>query len=212
VQRDFGRLFGYAVLTNLGYLLLAFVAGGSQSLALALLYTVTRAMPITLMAAALAILRHRATTDEFAGLGGIARRLPIATMGLMIGGLALAGFPLTAGLPTHWAVIRPVWNWAQPFSALAQEAASSVDTVTGSPWVGVIVLLALFASSGGIVIGLLRGLSAMLGADPREDVARQPVIASLMVLALIGLVIVLGIYPQLFLEPVLSTAEALSSF
>lgn len=212
MQRDFGRLFGYAVLTNLGYLLLAFVAGGSQSLALALLYTVTRAMPITLMAAALAILRHRATTDEFAGLGGIARRLPIATMGLMIGGLALAGFPFTAGLPTHWAVIRPVWNWAQPFSALAQEAASSVDTVTGSPWVGVIVLLALLASSGGIVIGLLRGLSAMLGADPREEVARQPVIASLMVLALIGLVIVLGIYPQLFLEPVLSTAEALSSF
>jgi formate hydrogenlyase subunit 3/multisubunit Na+/H+ antiporter MnhD subunit len=211
-QRDFGRLFGYAALSDMGFLLLAFVAGGSQSQTLVLLHTVNRAVSITLMAAALASIRYRAATDGFSGLGGVAQRLPIATTGLMIGGLALAGFPLTAGLPTRWAVSRAVWSWAQPIFPLAQSTAPGSDPVSGGNWVGIVALVALLASSVGILIGLFRGLSAMLGADPREDVARQPVIASLMILALIGLVIVLGIYPQLFLETVESAAQVFSSF
>ncbi len=212
VQRDFGRLFGYAALSDLGYLLLALVAGGGQDPALALLLTVNRATYIALMAAALATLRQQATSDAFASLHGVVRRLPIATMGLMIGGLGLAGFPLTAGFPVHWAVSRAVWNWTQPLSAVVQEAASSADAVPGSQWVGVVIVLALLVSSVGIIIGLLRGLSAMLGTDPREQTGGQPILASLMILALIGLVIVLGLYPQLLLEPVLGAAEALSWF
>jgi formate hydrogenlyase subunit 3/multisubunit Na+/H+ antiporter MnhD subunit len=212
VQRDFGHLLGYAALSDLGYLLLALVAGGSQSEALALLHMVTRAMAITLMAAALAIVRHRATNDKFAELRGVSRRLPIATMGLMIGGLALAGFPLTAGFPTHWAVSRAVWGWAQPFLPLAQGSASGVDPISGEQWTGIVVLGALLVSSIGIAIGLLRGLSAMLGDDSRTDMARQPFIASLMIVILAVLVVILGLYPQLFLDPVLSAAEVFSAF
>lgn len=188
VQRDFGRLFGYAALVSLGVLLLAFGTGGSQGLTLTLLHMINRAVSITLLAAALAILRHQATTDGFAGLGGVARRLPIATVGLMLGGLALAGFPLTAGFATDWAVYR---------------------AVSAEPWTWTLILL---ASSAGIAIGLLRGLNAMLGTDPRDDVARQPVIASLMVLALAAVVIILGFYPQLFLKPVQSAVQAFSLF
>lgn len=188
VQRDFGRLFGYAALSDLGVLLLAFGAGGGQGLTLTLLHMFSRAASITLLAAALAILRHAATTDNYARLQGVARRLPIATLGLMVGNLALAGFPLTAGFATHWAVYR---------------------AVSGEQWTWAVILL---ASSAGIAIGLLRGLSAMLGANPRKDVARQPVLASFMVLALAGLVIVLGLYPQLFLEPARSAAQAFSLF
>jgi formate hydrogenlyase subunit 3/multisubunit Na+/H+ antiporter MnhD subunit len=140
------------------------------------------------MAAALAILHHRATTTAFGGLGGVARRLPITLLGLILGGLALAGFPVTAGFPTHWAIGRAAssdrWLWA----------------------------LVLIASSAAIAVGLLRGLSSMLGVVPREDTARQPIVASLMVLALAGLVIILGLHPQLFLEPVRNAVEAFSLF
>jgi formate hydrogenlyase subunit 3/multisubunit Na+/H+ antiporter MnhD subunit len=152
------------------------------------LHLVSRGLIITLMAAALSILRHRATTDRFEGLGGVARRLPIATMGLVIGGLALAGFPLTAGFPTRWAVYR---------------------AMSGEEMLWAFLLL---ASSAGIVIGLLRALNAMLGAEPRDDVARQPILASLMVLALAILVIILGIYPQLFLESASRAAQVFALF
>jgi formate hydrogenlyase subunit 3/multisubunit Na+/H+ antiporter MnhD subunit len=209
VQRDFGRLFGYAALSDLGFLLVALGSGGSQGPALALLHGVNRAVSITLMATALSLLRHRATTDQFAGLRGVARQLPIATMGLALGGLALAGFPFTAGFPTHWAISRAAWNWAQPFSPLVQEVASGAESVPGQEWVWVLTLLALIVSSVGIVVGVLRGLSSMLGSDERDDIAGQPAIAALMILALAALAIVLGLYPELFLGPVQTAAQAL---
>lgn len=208
VQRDLGRLFGYAALSDLGYLLLTLVMGGSQSQVLAMLHLTSRALAVTLLAGGLAIVRDRAVTDQFAGLQGVARRLPVATMGIVLGGLALAGFPLTAGFPTHWALSRAVWNWALPFSPLAEDAGTGA---TGQ-WAGGLVLLALLIASTGIVVGVLRGLSAMLGPGPREDMERQPIMASLLVLALAAVVILVGLFPQLFLGPILKAAEAISSF
>jgi formate hydrogenlyase subunit 3/multisubunit Na+/H+ antiporter MnhD subunit len=188
VQRDLGRLFGYAALSDLGILLLALGSGGGQAVTLALLHVVARSLPIALMALALAIVRHRATTDRFQGLGGVARKLPLATTGLMLGGLSLAGFPLTSGFPTHWAVYR---------------------SLAGEQWLWMLLLV---VSSAGIVVGLLRSLNAMMGADARQEMARQPIIASLLLLILAALTIVLGLVPQLLLEPVQSAARALSLF
>ena len=188
VQRDFGRVFGYAAMSDMGILLLALVTAGSQSVTLVLLHLVSRGLILTLMAAALSILRHRATTDRFDDLAGVARRLPIATVGLVIGGLALAGFPLTAGFPTRWAVYR---------------------AMTGEEMIWIFLLL---ASSAGIIIGLLRGVNAMLGSEPRDDVARQPLLASVLVVLLAVVVILLGVFPQLFLEPVSRAAQAFALF
>jgi len=212
VQRDFGRLLGYAALSSLGILLLAFPGGGSRGIELAMLHAITRAISITLMAASLAIVRHWSTTDEFDKLGGVARRLPIATLGLVLGGLALAGFPFTAGFPTHWAIGRATWNWAWPISTLAQNVTLDAGTPELRQWMWILALIAIVASSLGIIIGMIRGLSAMLGSETREEMAKQPLVASLMVAALLVLSVALALYPQLFFEPVHHAAQALSLF
>jgi formate hydrogenlyase subunit 3/multisubunit Na+/H+ antiporter MnhD subunit len=209
VQRDFGRVLGYAALSDLGYVLLAWGVGGSQGLTLAMLHGLNRAVSITLLAAALAVLRSRAGTDKFAGLRGMARQLPWATIGLVLGGLALAGFPFTAGFPTRWAISRAVWSWARPFSTVAQEAAMSPERAGSEQWIWILVIAALAASSAGIITGLLRGWGAMLGTTDQKGTARQPIIASLLIMALVALSVVLGLYPQLFLEPVAVAAQAL---
>lgn len=212
-QHDLGRLFGYAALSDLGILLLAVGSGGSQGLRLAFLHGINRSVAITLVAAALAVLRHRATTDQFARLRGLGRRLPVVTVGLALGGLALAGFPLTAGFATHWAVWRSTWNWVQPLSPLTQGGTPpAMGIVPAQEWLWVLTLLALLASSVGIVIGLLRGLGAMQGSDDRKEVAPQPVIASLLLLGLIAFSLLLGVYPQLFLELVSDAVQAFSLF
>ena len=185
VQRDWGRLLGYAALSSLGYFLMAWGTGSSHSLTLALLHMLNRAVAITLMAAALAILRQRAATDEFSRLHGVARRLPVATAGLVLGGLALAGFPFTAGFPTHWAVSRAIvsgeWAWVEVIPA----------------WSAALILV---IGSVGIAVGVLRGLDAMLGDGPQPDLPNQPRIASALVILLAGLTFLVGFYPQLFLD------------
>lgn len=188
VQRDFGRLFGYALLANLGVLLLALGDGSSRGLTTALLHLAHRTGSAVLMAAGLAVLRHRAATDSFAGVSGLARRLPLTTVGLLGGGLGLAGFPLTAGFPTHWAVLRMVAG-------------------TQWPWV-----LALLASSAGIVVGLLRGLSALLGPETDRDIAPQPVIAAGLIALLLILNVAAALQPQLFLAPAEQVVQTLNLF
>ena len=212
VQRDFGRFFGFAALGDLGYLLLALPAGGSQGSTLALLHMVNRATSITLIAAALSIVRQSAASDRFDQLSGLARKLPVATVGLILGGLALAGFPLTAGFPVHWAVSRAVWNSVDPLSVWTRHLTVSTSISTDQTGMQVLTLVAFLASSIGIVVGLLRGLSAMLGTEPGGEVAHQPTIASALVLVLGILVIALGLYPQLFLEPVRMVAQAFMPF
>jgi len=130
-----------------------------------------------------------------------------------LGGLGLAGFPLTAGFSTHWAIDRAVMNWAQPISAIAQETGTAaMESAPDTPWIWILTLIALVVSSAGIVIGLLRASSAMLGQGPRDDIHRQPILASVLVLAMAALTIFLGLYPQFLLEPVLATVKALSLF
>jgi formate hydrogenlyase subunit 3/multisubunit Na+/H+ antiporter MnhD subunit len=188
VQRDLGRLFGYAALSDAGYLLLALGAGGSQSITLAALHLANRSLPILLMAASVALLRQEAGSDRFSGLRGAARRWPIASVGLLVGGLALAGWPMTAGFAAHWGAGRAVagahWSWT----------------------------LLLLASSAGIAIGLLRALSSMLGESPRDEAARQPVVASILIIVVAALVMALGIYPQLLLPPIERAVGALALF
>jgi formate hydrogenlyase subunit 3/multisubunit Na+/H+ antiporter MnhD subunit len=187
-QRDLGRVLGYAALSDLGYLLLAFGTGGSQGINLALLHAANRSAPIVLTAASVAVVRSCVGTDAFDDLRGVARRLPIPILGFLVGGLALAGFPLTGGFPTHWAISRAI-------------------SAAHWPWI-----VALLGASAGIVAGLLRGLRAMVDADRQQEIARQPVLASLMILALTGLVIALGLYPHLFLAPIQRAVEALALF
>lgn len=209
VQRDLGRLFGYASLSDLGYLLLATIAGGSQGPVLALLHMIGRAASITLLASSLSVIRQHATSDSFEKLKGVARRLPIASVGLVLGGLALAGFPLTAGFPAHWAVNRSVWNLVQPLGALMEGVPVGGDITASPAWLQALTLLAFLASSAGTTIGALRGLGAMLGAGTGGEGARQPILASLAILILIAIVVVLGLYPQLALQPVQEAAQAL---
>ena len=59
-----------------------------------------------LTAMGLAVVHHRAGSDSFANLAGAARRLPLSVVGLVLGGLSLAGMPLTAGFPGRWPIYR----------------------------------------------------------------------------------------------------------
>ncbi len=212
-QRDFGRLLGYAALSSLGIVLLGFAAAGSQGLTLALLHMINRSVALVLATMSLSILRHWATSDRFETLSGTAGRLPIATVGLMVGGLALAGFPLTAGFPTHWATSRAVLNWSHILASAGQDQAlSSIQISATVPWLSALTLSALVASSGGIIIGMARGFGAMLRPDPHSHIAAQPRVASLLVLIMIGATIILGINPDLLLAPVRAAAAAFALF
>lgn len=183
-QRDFGRLLGYAVLSDMGCTLVALSVASPAALTAALLHVAHRSVGLMLAALGLAVVRHRAGSDSFASLAGVARRLPLSTAGLVLGGLSLAGMPLTAGFPSRWAIYRLL-------------------PAPGLP-------LAMLLSGAGAALAYLRGLSTLVDPSTEPQVKREPFIASLMILGMILLCLGLGLRPQWLLPPVQRLAESFS--
>ena len=244
-QRDFSRLLGYAVLSDMGCTLVALGTASPSALAAALLQVTHRSVGLMLTAMGLAVVRHRTGSDSFVNpstalrqapgplalvldplslgqrtkgdkyrapgtkgsgqgsghrLRGVARHLPLSTAGLILGGLSLAGMPLTAGFPSRWAIYRLLSGYHSPAPGLSQ--------VLLKPGAG--LALAMLLSGAGVAFGYLRGLSTLLGPSTEPKVKREPFIASLMILGMIVLCIGLGLCPQWLLPPIERVVESFS--
>lgn len=181
-QRDFGRLLGYAVLSDMGCTLVALSVASPAGLTAALLQVAHRSAGLMLTAMGLAVVCHRTGSDSFANLGGVARGLPISTAGLVLGGLSLAGMPLTAGFPSRWAIYR----------------------LLSSPNLA----LAMLLSGAGVAFGYLRGLSVLLDPSSESKVKQEPFIASLIILGMIVFCLGLGLRPQWLLSSIQRVVES----
>jgi multicomponent Na+:H+ antiporter subunit D len=184
VQRGLRPLFGYAALFDMGCLLVALAIGGDGGWLAFYAGLAIRALALGLTGTATAAVRHRVGRDAFAGLHGVAYRMPLATAALILGGFTLAGLPLTASFVPRWLLLRN----------LAQVDPRYVWLLVGG---GV-----------GVAIGYLRGLNAMLASPMRPDRPDPSHAAWLVMIFLVALgtlSIGLGIYP----DPLLQAAQRL---
>jgi NADH-quinone oxidoreductase subunit N len=143
-QRRLGPLMGYAALLDSGAALIALGMNSKLGLMLTLLSLFVRPFGLSLMAVGLSGLRARSGGDDrFDTLRGVGWQVPWSTAALVVGGLSMAGLPVSAGF---------VWRWA-----LCRALAPS------SPGSAVLVLLA----GACVMVGVWRGLSVLL-ARPRS--------------------------------------------
>jgi formate hydrogenlyase subunit 3/multisubunit Na+/H+ antiporter MnhD subunit len=183
VQRGFSELMGYAALYNIGCIL-TFLGVGQKAAVLAILVSlVVRALALTLIALGTSMYYLRATSDGFSYVQGMARQMPMATVGLVLGGLTLAGSPLTPGFAPTWQLLRSV---------------AEVDPRG-------VVLLAL--GGLGVALGYLRGLHATLQQGTRSPERRatvnlaEPQFLAILTAVLSLICLLLGLYPALLIEP-----------
>jgi len=186
VQRGFSELLGYATLFNLGCILVVLGLGSRAAVITVLVSLAVRALALVLIAASTSTLHLAVAGDGFTQIKGTAQQMPVAAAGLIVGGLTLAGAPLTAGFAPYWQLLH----------SMAQ-----VDTL----WLVLLVL-----GSVGVSVGYLRGLRAMLRGDAgpqnKEDTRLLPVPQEppflLIIIALLGIAcVVLGMFPALLIEP-----------
>jgi formate hydrogenlyase subunit 3/multisubunit Na+/H+ antiporter MnhD subunit len=178
-QRDFGRLLGYAALHDYGALLLGLGMQGPLGVAAALNMMLARSLSLLLSASALSVLRARLGSDSFARVRGAAARTPWAAAGLMVGGMGLVGWPLTAGFGARWGLLRLLLEDQQR------------------------IVIALFAVSAACVaLGYVRGAAVLMGRIPPERVAagpveREPARAIIWIAALLLVVALVALAPQI---------------
>ena len=178
-QRRLGSVMGYAALVDSGATLIALSLSNRLGLTLVFLSLLMRPFGLILLGAGLTWLKQRGT-DSLDSLRGAGWRTPWATAAMLVGGLSVAGFPVSAGF---------IWRWA-----LYRALASSSN-------VGAAALVML--AGGGIMVGLIRALSVLLtrpdtpASSPPSAPARRESRLDTAIIALVILVCVaVGLFPQ----------------
>jgi NADH-quinone oxidoreductase subunit N len=173
-ERHIGRLMGYAMIVEIGLSIIAIsLPVGSAGLGILFLMIVPRAIALLVWALSLTSIRHHAPSLRFSDLQGLARRLPVSSLGVATASLALAGAVLLAAFPARLALLE-------------QTAAVSLNTAL---WMAV--------GLAGLFVGSLRALAVFVMAPPGSpwaslETGRQRIAIG----AGVATLFVLGIFPQ----------------
>ena len=187
VQSRLGRLTGYAALYDYGILIVALGLRGTAGLPTTIWLLLTRTVALLTMATGAAALRHYMESDRFERIAGAASRLPWAVAALTMGGFGLAGLPLTAQFASRWALLQLVGENDVRWSLL------------------------LLVGAVGVLIGVVHAGRACLGDLSASPVEREPRSLVLLASALVALSLLLGLFPQLLINPVAAVILPLST-
>lgn len=197
-QRHLGRIMGYAVAFSIGMTLLvlslALGAGGISSANQAtsaiqpgietdrlllgdfFAQILPTGLTLALWALGLSIIQSQAGGLRFRQVQGLARRLPLATLGVWLANLSLAGLPLLAGFPLRFALLT--------------------ELTRQSPFYTVVVLVGM----AGLITAALRSLAVLI-MSPEEQpwqISERRWQIGLIVAGCLALLLV-GLFPRVFL-------------
>ncbi len=173
-QRHIGRIFAYTAVAETGLSLLALSLPDRQAgLQIIFYLLVPRALAYGIWTVSISILKSFAPDLKFSNLAGLARKFPIASAGLVLSNLSLAGAPILASFPVRQALWEKL----------------AAQSFTAAIWLGL--------ASLGILTAALRSL-AVLTLAPKNTNWEVHETWSQRILLGIGLFALLafGLYPQ----------------
>ena len=189
VEKNLLRLVGFAVILDIGFSLLAIsLAISSDQITYRILFfagLLVRGLSLGTLSLAVSALVDKKESLHFADLRGLVKTNQVISTSLIVGLFCLAGLPLLAGFPFKLGVI---------------EGLSSAV-----PAVAIWVILGSF----GLITGIIRLLIAMVsdGMEDKEESRESPLLFVLLAIG-IGLLFLIGLYPNLILQLVTRFPEA----
>ena len=185
-QRDIKRMFSYSSIEHMGLMTFAFGIGGPIATFGALLHMTVHSPTKSAIFVTVGHAAQIAGTQTIEKIRGLIRTQPTVGWGLLLGTVAIAGFP--------------------PFGVFTSEFLVLIATMKSWPWLTVPLLVGLAIAFA----GLFRHIHPMVYGDPPEGQA--PVRANMLpVMIQLGLVLWLGIAIPVFLSKWFEQATVLIS-
>ncbi len=185
-QRDIKRMFSYSSIEHMGLMTFAFGIGGPIATFGALLHMTVHSLTKSAIFVTVGHAAQIAGTQSIEKIRGLIRTQPTVGWGLLIGTVAIAGFP--------------------PFGVFVSEFLVLIATMKSWPWLTVPLLVGLAIAFA----GLFRHVHPMVYGDAPEG--QLPVRANMLpVMIQLGFVLWLGIAIPVFLSKWFEQATVLIS-
>lgn len=178
---DLRKVFAYAIVTDMGVILLALSHASPAGSRIALALFGARVFGIAVLALGICVINTGGADWRGAG-----RKHPIAALSILVGLLSLAGFPLTAGFPGRWALL-------------------SLEFVPS-----VYILLTLLATMIIFALLVLRWATILFDPTIQAERDTSSVAQQAYLIFGIGSLMLLGIAPQILIPWVVEAAAGLT--
>jgi len=169
-QRSLGRAVGFAALADMGFVLMGLGMGTAESSRAAFLHMIYRGVAVSAAMMGVGMLQQVLGGDTLDHLRGAFRRAPAAMLGLVVGGLSLAGMPMTAGFTTRLALYTPLMaahpTWGMMLIASSLAPIWTVARFCLAAWVSTPAVEGREPVSPGVIIVLLSLVLLALGIWP----------------------------------------------
>ena len=170
-QRNIRKLMVYALLIDLGVMLIAIGSGTEDGFRLALSLSVVRVIALGVLALGLSFLSNAVPKADF--MRGVGNKMPVAAAAFLVGLLSIAGTPLTAGFPGRWSLLTVV---------LYSDRLAAGTVIFSMIGLGVIVM---------------RWAAILFGRGDGEEIVAMPNAPRGFLMGGIILLLLLGLFPQL---------------
>jgi len=184
-QRDIKKLMVYALLIDLGVMLISIGSATQEGFRIALSLCAVRVIALGVLVLGLSFLSNpELRADKMRGVG---YKLPFAAIAFLVGLLSIAGTPLTAGFPGRWSLLTVVLN---------------TDRVAA----GTVIF-----SMIGLGVLVIRWAAILFGrGDGEESIAMSRVPRDFLIGG-IALLLLLGLFPQFAFPWVEKVASGLAN-
>jgi formate hydrogenlyase subunit 3/multisubunit Na+/H+ antiporter MnhD subunit len=189
-QHDLKRAFGFSTLTETGFALLAVGLMDQGGLDWMILLLPARAIGYWLWGYTLTLIEAHTGSLEMDQIKGFARRYPILSIGLLLAQLSVAGLPLLAAFPFKFSLLT---------AAVRENTTLGIWAFLGN--------LGLFFFTVRLLVYLVTPEDVEAPNLWRSEELNHEMIPVLLV---VGVLIILGLFPQPFLSNILQTLTAFS--
>jgi proton-translocating NADH-quinone oxidoreductase chain N len=188
LQDDIKRLLAFSTIAQMGYILFGFSIATQQGLTGSLFHVMNHAVMKSLLFLCAGAFVHQVGTRDLRKLEGIRRSMPVTSMLLAIGAVAIAAIPPLNGFWSEWMIVLAgVEAEMLPFSALMI--------------INILLSVAYY----------LRLIYVIVLRDPTptsEKATEAPISMLIPIIILAALCILIGIYPGPFIALAQEAAKA----
>ncbi|MGA9397658.1 MAG: NADH-quinone oxidoreductase subunit M [Anaerolineaceae bacterium] len=176
VQTDFKYVIGFSSVSHMGLVLIGMATLTETGLVGAGMQMFSHGIMTALFFAIVGMVYDRAHTRELSALGGLAKKMPLAAFGFIIGGLVSMGMPGFSGFTAEFPVFVGAWQVA--------------------PWAAIIGVLGVIVTAAYILLVTRRVFFGEL-PSALEKVAGITRKDGFVIIILCALMVTLGVFPGL---------------